>query len=116
MEVFDSLTFPQVRSITTLGALPLIVLTAGKTAEQVPVQIELHQEFAALSSNSAHLIVDGASHANLVTNPNFVPLVAAAIGDVLLAAQTGTSLQTTNLKSIQKVDLEHLSQSGSGGS
>jgi pimeloyl-ACP methyl ester carboxylesterase len=93
MGVFDDLTFPQVRAIESLGDLPMVVLTAGMTAEQVPVQVELHQEFAALSTNSLHRIVAGASHANLVTSSEYLPAVVASVRQVLEAARSGRSLQ-----------------------
>jgi hypothetical protein len=88
MGAFDQLTFPQVREIHSLGALPLVVLTAGKTAEQVPVQVELHQEFADLSTNSIRRVVAGASHANLVTRAEYLPAVTQAIRQVLESVRT----------------------------
>jgi pimeloyl-ACP methyl ester carboxylesterase len=93
MRAFEDLTFPQVRAIHSLGDLPVVVLTAGKTAELVPVQVEMHQEFAALSTNSLHRIVAGASHANLVTNSEYLPEVTAAVQQVLEAVRDGGSLQ-----------------------
>lgn len=90
--VFEDLTFPQVRAIESLGDIPMVVLTAGETAELVPVQIELHEELASLSSNSLHWIVAGASHANLVNNPNYLPEVTDAIRQVFEAARDGKSL------------------------
>ena len=74
-------------------SVPLVVLTAGNTAELVPVQVELHDEFAALSTNSVHHIVAGASHANLVTKSSHLPAVTAAIQQVYAAARSGGRLQ-----------------------
>jgi hypothetical protein len=71
----------------------MVVLTAGKTAELVPVQVEMHQEFAGLSTNGLHRIVAGASHANLVTNPEYLPAVTAAVQQVFKAARDGGALQ-----------------------
>jgi pimeloyl-ACP methyl ester carboxylesterase len=93
MAAFETLSFPQVRAIKSLGDLPLVVLTAGNTAELVPVQVELHDEYAALSTNSVHHIVAGASHANLVTKSSHLPAVTAAIQQVYAAARSGGRLQ-----------------------
>lgn len=89
---WEQLTFPQARAIKDLGAIPLVVLTAGETAAQVPVQIELHDEFARLSSNSIHHVVEGTSHAGLASHSEFQPQVTAAIRQVLNAVQTGMQL------------------------
>ena len=92
VSAFEGLSFPQARAIQSLGAIPMVVLTAGKTAEQVPVQVELHREFADLSTNSLHRIVAGASHANLVTSSDYLPAVTDAIHQVIQAARNGGSL------------------------
>lgn len=92
MGAWEDLTFPQVRAIKSLGATPLVVLTAGMTAEQVPVQVEMHQEYAVLSTNSRHEIVAGASHGGLAINPQYLPAVTNAIRQVLESARTGQPL------------------------
>jgi pimeloyl-ACP methyl ester carboxylesterase len=92
MSAFDDLTFPQVRAIASLGATPLAVLTAGTTAELVPVQVELHEEYARLSTNSVHRIVPGASHAGMVTRSEYLPAVISSIQQVLEAAKSGQPL------------------------
>lgn len=89
---WEELTFPQARAVEDLDAKPLAVLTAGETAALVPVQIELHRELAALSSDSVHQVVEGASHANLVSHPDHLPEVTAAIRQVADAVQMGTPL------------------------
>lgn len=93
MSAFETLSFPQVRAIKSLGNLPLVVLTAGNTAELVPVQLELHDEFAALSTNSVHRIVAGANHGSLVIKSSNLPEVTAAIQQVYAAARSGGRLQ-----------------------
>jgi hypothetical protein len=93
MGAFESLTFPRVREIESLGDIPMFVLTAGTTAELVPVQVDLHEEFARLSSNSLHRIVAGASHARLVTSSDYLPEVSDAIRQVFKAARDGRPLQ-----------------------
>lgn len=92
LAAFEGETFPQVRAIQSLGDLPMVVLTAGATAEQVPVQVALHKEFAALSTNSFQQVVDGASHARIATDPDYLPAVHAAIRQVLDSASSGLSL------------------------
>jgi pimeloyl-ACP methyl ester carboxylesterase len=92
-EAFEDLSFPQVRAIKSLGDMPMMVLTAGMTAEQVPVQVELHQEYTHLSTNSLQRIVSGASHANLVTRSEYLPAVTAAVRQVFAAARDGVALQ-----------------------
>jgi hypothetical protein len=94
MSAFEGLSFPQVRDIRSLGALPLVVLTAGSTAEVVPVQVELHREFAGLSTNSLHRTIAGATHANLVTNSEYLPAVSAAIQQVCEATRDGKPLRS----------------------
>jgi pimeloyl-ACP methyl ester carboxylesterase len=92
MAAWEDLTFPQARAVKDLDAKPLVVLTAGDTAAQVPVQIDLHRELAALSTNSLHHVLEGASHARLVSHPDYLPEVTAAIRQVVDAVQTGTPL------------------------
>ena len=91
MNAWD-LTFPQVRAIQSLGDIPLVALTAGMTAELVPVQVELHLEYAALSTNSRQETVPGASHGRLGISPKYLPAVTGAIRQVLESAQTGQPL------------------------
>jgi pimeloyl-ACP methyl ester carboxylesterase len=92
MAAWESYTFPQVRAIKDLGAMPLVALTAGETAAQVPVQIELHSELAGLSSNSAQHVVSGAGHAGLASHAEYQPQVIGAIQQVISAIQTGIPL------------------------
>jgi pimeloyl-ACP methyl ester carboxylesterase len=92
LAAFESQTFPQVRTIESLGDLPMVVMTAGSTAEQVPVQVALHQGFAALSTNSRYQVLPGASHARIVTGSDYLPEVHAAIRQVLDSASSGSPL------------------------
>jgi pimeloyl-ACP methyl ester carboxylesterase len=89
----EKFTFPQARAVKGLGDVPLVVLTAGETAAQVPVQIELHDELASLSSSSIHHVVEGASHTSLASHSEFQPQVTAAIRQVMNAVQTGMPLE-----------------------
>jgi hypothetical protein len=92
MAAWEDLTFPHARAVEDLGALPLAALTAGETAAQVPVQIDLHRKLAALSTKGIHQIVEGASHAGLASQSEYLPQVTAAIRQVMDAAQMGAPL------------------------
>jgi len=88
----------QVRATRTLGARPLVVLTAtdhttefGPYAAQVdPLWQQMQNELAALSSNSAHCIVDGATHSSLQAKD--AAATSAAIGQVVRAVRDGQPL------------------------
>jgi hypothetical protein len=71
----------EVRSARTLGDKPLAVVTAGK--DILPGQPELQGELAALSSNSFHLAVKGATHVTLVTHRQYALTVVDAIRQVI---------------------------------
>ena len=47
---------------------PLLVLTAGFTARNDPIQQELHGELAAMSANARHEVVDRADHLQVLTD------------------------------------------------
>ena len=71
----------EVRSTRGLGNKPLAVVTAGK--DILPGQPELQGELAALSSNSIHLAVKGATHVSLVTHRQHALVVVEAIRQVI---------------------------------
>jgi hypothetical protein len=81
----------QARAVTDLGELPLYVLTA-------PVDTQTNwltpqTELAALSDNSVHLVVAGASHQSLLDNQAAAAVSSQAITQVVDAARTGTPLK-----------------------
>lgn len=96
------LAFPdilaQARAVTSLGAIPLVVLTTGEInrAETVENQLlrELQVELSQLSTNSSYRAEDGATHTTLITNQQHAQAVITAISDVLEAARSNTSLAT----------------------
>ena len=54
-----------------------------------------HQDaMAALSTNSLHSVVPGATHESLVDNPTHAAVVSQAILDVVEAIRTGAPLPT----------------------
>jgi pimeloyl-ACP methyl ester carboxylesterase len=77
----------QAQSLTSLGNLPLVVVTAEKEAEGgwIPAQDEL----AALSTNSDHRMVHDANHAALTENEHFAAESSRAILDIVSAIRTG---------------------------
>ena len=81
----------QARAVTDLGDLPLYVLTA-------PVDTQTNwltpqTELAALSNNSVHLVVAGASHQSLLDNQAAAAVSSQAITQVVDAARTGAPLK-----------------------
>ncbi len=82
----------QAGELTSLDGKPLIVLTAeqGNAAGWMP-----HQDaMAALSTNSGHRVVPGATHQSLVDNPAHATVVSQAIVDVVEAIRTGAPIST----------------------
>ena len=84
-------TFPQVRRSRDVGDRPLIVLSASRNSNGGD---RIHEEMAMLSSNSRHVIVEGASHGTIVTDPEHARVVAEATRLVVDAAANGRSLET----------------------
>jgi pimeloyl-ACP methyl ester carboxylesterase len=89
----------QARANTTLGATPLVVLTASEHADifgtvyaapTEPVWRQMQNELAELSTNSVHYIVDGATHGSLQTKD--AAAASAAIEQVVQAVRTGKRL------------------------
>jgi len=80
----------QARAVTSLGSLPLYVLTAPVNAETGWLTPQM--ELAKLSDNSIHLVVAGASHESLLDNQHDAAVSGQAITQVVDAARTGTSL------------------------
>ena len=82
--------FSQAQRLGGLGDLPLMVISRGKGAP--PEWAELQEELSALSSNSAHVTVPGATHASLIFNPQHARAVSTAILKVVEAAKAGKRL------------------------
>jgi pimeloyl-ACP methyl ester carboxylesterase len=76
-----------------LGDLPVMVVTAGNNLTNLEGQWAIYQrELAALSTNSAHVVVESADHASLWADPKYAPASAAAILQVVEAIRLGKSL------------------------
>jgi pimeloyl-ACP methyl ester carboxylesterase len=68
--------------------VPLLVVTAGRTATQDPVQSVLHDEYAAAAPRADRHTVDGAAHEDLLTDRRFADHLAELI-DAFAAGPDG---------------------------
>jgi pimeloyl-ACP methyl ester carboxylesterase len=87
---WDNLTFPQVQAVTSLGDMPLVVLSGGHSFGDY--WVEAQAEYARLSTNSAHSIIDRATHGSLLTNPDQSRLIVDAVRQVMVSSRTGQPL------------------------
>jgi pimeloyl-ACP methyl ester carboxylesterase len=83
--------FRQAQAMTDFGTGPLLVITAGQG--QDPGWSAAQDELAALSDNSAHRTLDGATHEDLLQDQDFAADSAQGIRDVLQSVRAGTPLQ-----------------------
>jgi pimeloyl-ACP methyl ester carboxylesterase len=90
--IWEARTRPQITGARSFGNLPLAVLSVTEQALYGDILTELQAELPALSSNSLHLTVEGATHENLVAQREHALVVVDAILKVKEAAQTGKSL------------------------
>jgi pimeloyl-ACP methyl ester carboxylesterase len=81
----------QTRGATSLGARPLIVVTAG--AQSDPDARTLQAELPTLSSNSVHQIVGQATHLSLLNTQEDAQATSAAILQAVEAARSGAALR-----------------------
>jgi len=77
-------------AFTDFGAKPLVVLTAG-TGSDADL-IASHVRLAAMSTNSAHRVVDGASHQDLLGDEKDSTATSQAVLDVVAALRTAKPL------------------------
>jgi len=82
--------FTQAKALTTFGAKPLIVLTAGQGQEAG--WSDAQDKLALLSSNSVHRTIHAATHAELLVNQRYAQQSSTAIVEVVIAARTDTAL------------------------
>jgi pimeloyl-ACP methyl ester carboxylesterase len=92
-------TMDQVRDTRSLGAMPLVVLTArgdhtqgGQQAVVEQLHVALQNELAALSTNSTHRIVEGSDHQSFQFNSTHASVTSAVIRAVVEAARSGQPL------------------------
>lgn len=95
----SAVTMATVRSAGRLGDMPVYVVTAGEQPPDDPAVGQewsvLQDELAALSTNSAHDTVDGATHISLVTREGNAVKTTAAILAVVEAARSGGRLTSS---------------------
>jgi len=77
-------------STQSLGDKPLAVITAGEQHE--PIWFELQDELAALSSDSVHRVVEGATHGSLLDDQGDAQVTSTAILEVVEAVHNGHPL------------------------
>src|ERR671917_686251 len=82
-------TSAQVRATGSLGDKPLAVVSAG---EQSSGWFEMQDELAALSSNSIHRVVEGATHESLLYDEHDSQVTSATIKEVVEAVRTDRPL------------------------
>lgn len=88
-------TLAQEREVTSLGSIPLIVVSATAPDDETRrVWTEINGELAALSINGVHRVVQGATHASLVWKSDDAQVTIDSIRQVLDAARTGQPLVT----------------------
>src|SRR5215211_3860851 len=82
-------TNAQVRSTQSLGDTPLAVVSAS---EQSSDWLEMQDELAALSSNSVHRVVEGATHESLLYDKGDSKVTSTTIEQVVDAGRTDQPL------------------------
>ena len=80
----------QAQALTTLGDAPLIVVTAAEDAHEG--WLPLQDEMATLSTNSAHRVIQGATHTSLIEDQADSANSIQAILDVVEAVRSGEPL------------------------
>ena len=80
----------QAAALVDFGAKPLIVLTAGSGSAPGWVADQVH--LVTLSTNSAHRVVEGATHAGLLHDEQYAARTTQAIIDVVLSVRDDTQL------------------------
>ena len=82
------LTYAQEREVTSLGSLPLIVVSSTTPDDATRrVWTGINGELAALSTNSSHRVIDGATHMGLLYKREHAQATIDAIREVVEAVQ-----------------------------
>jgi pimeloyl-ACP methyl ester carboxylesterase len=79
----------QAAALDDFGDKPLVVLTAGSGSDADKIA---HDDLAALSTNSAHRVVDGATHESLILDEGDAATTTQAILDVVSSIQSAGPL------------------------
>jgi pimeloyl-ACP methyl ester carboxylesterase len=83
--------FRQAQALTGFAARPLLVVTAGKG--QDTGWSAAQDKLAALSTNSAHRTIAGATHEALLVEESFAAASAQGVADVVAAVRAGGPVQ-----------------------
>jgi pimeloyl-ACP methyl ester carboxylesterase len=95
LSAWEELTRRRMNEARSLGDMPLAILSVTEQPLVGETLTALQNELPALSSNSVHRTVTGATHEDLISRREHAEEVAAAIRDVVDAARTGTRLGAT---------------------
>jgi len=99
--IWNMRTRPLINKAHDLGNLLLIVLSASERPNYGKAEMDAQQaDLAALSANSLHQTIAGASHESLVAERQYADVVAAAVRQVLEAAQMGQQLSDMPVSSL----------------
>ncbi|MCX6499211.1 MAG: alpha/beta hydrolase [Arthrobacter sp.] len=85
-----STSMEQAASLADFGAKPLVVLTAGSGS--APGWSASQNALAALSTNSVHRVVDGATHASLISDEGDSAATTQAVLDVVASIRSAAPL------------------------
>lgn len=86
-------SFRQAQALTTLGSLPLVVLTAKENVDQRPGWDTAQDRLARLSTNARHVVAD-LSHMAFLEEPAGAELSIDAITDVVVSVRSHAALPT----------------------
>jgi pimeloyl-ACP methyl ester carboxylesterase len=82
-------TYRQEREVTSLGSIPLIVVSATTPDDETRrVWTEINGELAGLSTNSIHRVMQGATHSGLLWKSEHAQVTIDAIKQVIEAGRT----------------------------
>jgi pimeloyl-ACP methyl ester carboxylesterase len=84
-------SFRQARALGTLGATPLVVLTAQATVDRTAGWGAAQSRLAGLSTNARHVVAP-LDHGALLADPAGAALSVRGVTDVVTAARTGSPL------------------------
>jgi pimeloyl-ACP methyl ester carboxylesterase len=85
-----NVSMEQAASLQDFAAKPLVVLTAGSGSDATHLAAQNH--LATLSTNSAHRVVDGATHEALIADIKHAATTTQAILDVVTSVRTAGRL------------------------
>jgi pimeloyl-ACP methyl ester carboxylesterase len=89
LAIWNERTRPRINQALNLDDLPLVVLSVTEQERYGEILTSLQAELPALSSNSLHHTVEGATHYDLVTEREYALVVVRAVRQALEAAQMG---------------------------